>query len=121
MPALKAESHWNDQVLYGVTGDLCLTCSETITLVVCLRIRHGASLVLRNIELKVAKKSVSTPIIGRRVLESLRCDNHEMLTAMRDKYCEYIDVASRLAADGNEETGEGVENIAALFGEPIYS
>lgn len=50
----------------------------------------------------------------------LGCDNREMLTAVRDKYGEDIDMASRLPADSNEETGKRYGNIAALFGESVF-
>lgn len=95
-----------------------VACSKKVTLDVYLKIRHGSSLVLRNIEWKVAKEDVSVPIIGRRVLESLGCDNGKMLMAARDKYGEDIDVSHRLPHDGNEEESSG--NIAALFGESVF-
>lgn len=82
--------------------------------------KHGLSIVLRNIEWKVPKESISMPIIGRRVLESLRSENRAMLTAARDQYGEEIDVPSRLSANGNKETEEGDGNIAAQFRESVF-
>lgn len=79
--------------------------------------RHGKSLVLKNVERKVARETVSISNIRRRVLESLRCDNEETLTAARDKYVEDIDIASRLEANENEELKQRHGNIAALLEE----
>lgn len=56
--------------------------------------------------------------MGRRVLESPRSDNCEMLLATRDRYGDDIDVADRLAKDGREEESEG--RIAAFFGESVF-
>lgn len=59
-----------------------------------------------------------TPIVGRRVLESIRCDNREMLLAVQEKYGSDIYAKDRLTADGNEEGNSG--RIAALFGESVF-
>lgn len=110
---------WNPpQTFRGVTGDPCLTCASSVKLNVFLQIRHGTRLVLRNIQWKVTKEDITLPIIGRKVLESLGCDNREMLMAARDKYGDEIDVNQRLEDDGNKEETEG--KIAALFGESLF-
>lgn len=118
-PSTKITQYNAEQVYRGVTGEPCLTCSKKVIMDVYLKIRHGSSLVLRNIEWKVARENIAIPIIGRRVLESIGCDNREMLMAARDKYGEEIDVAQRLDDDGNKEE-ESERNIAALFGESVF-
>lgn len=60
------------------------------------------------------KRNLPTLIIGKIVLESLGCDNREMLMAARDKYGSYMNVKERLIEDGNEEEISG--KFAALFG-----
>lgn len=111
MPGAKPTSFKNDREFRSVTGEPCLTCSEKITLVVYLKIRHGTSLFLRKIEWKVVKESISVSMIRRRVRESLGCDNRKMLTATPEKFGEDIDVATRLAANDNEETWESDGNF----------
>lgn len=106
------------QIYRGITGDPCLTCERAADMDVFLKIRHGSSLILRKINWKITNEDIPSPIIGRRVLESLGCDNREMLMAARDKYGDDIDVADRLATDGNQEENEGT--IAALFGESVF-
>lgn len=49
------------------------------------------------IELKIAKESIGLPIIRRRVLESLGCDNREMLLAAKHSHDDDIDAAKRLS------------------------
>lgn len=83
-----------------------------------MKIGHGSSLILRNVEWKVAKKDISVLIIGRGVSESLGCSNWEMLMGACDKYGEYNDVSQRLAKDSDEE--EIQARIAALFGESAF-
>lgn len=102
----------------GVTGDPCLTCERSVKIDVFLQTKHGSSFILKIISWKVTKEGLPTPIIGGRVLESLGCDNKEMLMAARDNYGDNIDVADRLAGVGNEEESEG--RIAAFFGKCIF-
>lgn len=83
------------QVYRNITGDPCHTCHQVVKLDVYLHTRHGTSLILHNIIWKVSKEELRTPIIGRRVLESLGCDNREMLMVARDKLGEDIDVNMR--------------------------
>lgn len=92
-------------------------CECEVRLDVFLRIGHGSSLIFRNIVLKVSNESVQTPIIGRRVLESLGCDSREMLMAARVKDGGDIDVTERLSQDGNKDMSG---KIAALFGELVF-
>lgn len=101
-----------------VTGNPCITCYCTVKSDVFLQIRHGTSLVLRNITWRVTKEQIKTPIIGRRVLESLGCDNRAMLLAARDRLGDNIDVIERLVEDGNEE--EADSTIAALYGDALF-
>lgn len=66
-----------------------------------LSIRHGTSLILRNIVWKVTEEDFKLPILGRRVLESLGSDNREILSAARDKFRDNIDIEKRLIEDGD--------------------
>lgn len=83
-----------------------------------LRITHGPNLTLQNIAWKASKETLPTPILGRRLLESLGCDNRVMLMAPRDKYGSDINVKERLIRDGNK--GETSGKTAALFGESAF-
>lgn len=66
----------------------------------------------------ITEEKLALPIIGRSVLESLQCDNHERLLAARDRYGDDIDVVNRLKQDVNKE--ECKEKIAALVGESVF-
>lgn len=52
------------------------------------------------------------------VLESICCDNRQMLAAARDRNQDDIDVSKRLVKDGNSEGNDGL--VAALFAELIF-
>lgn len=80
-----------------------------------LQIRHGSSLILRNVNWTITKEELPSPILGRTVLKSLGCDNLDMLTAARDRYGGYICMAEHLRKGGNDE--ESDEMIAILFKE----
>lgn len=95
-------THFNPSQIYrGVTGDPCLTCNGQVKLDVLLRVRQVSNLVLRNVQWKVTKEHIHIPILSRRVLESLGCENCEMLMGTRDKYGEDVDVTERLTKDVN--------------------
>lgn len=96
-----------EDIYLVVTEDLCLTCDENVILDIFLKIRHGLSLILKNVEWKIDKEDIPVPIIGRKELEYLGCDDRELLIAARDKYGEEIDVACRLKLDGTEEESSG--------------
>lgn len=55
----------------GVIGEPCMTCEESFNTDVYLHVGRVSSLILRNINYKITKEKSSTPILGRRVLESL--------------------------------------------------
>lgn len=100
---LKPKQYRLSQVYSNVTGDPCLISHLQIPLDVYLIIRYRTSLILRNIIRKVSKKKIRTVIIGRLMLESLRCDR-SMLMAAHDKLCEDIEDNMRLKEDGNKKT-----------------
>lgn len=54
------------QVYRNVSGDPCLTCHLLVKSDVFLHIRHGTSLILRNIIWKVSNKELQILIIGRK-------------------------------------------------------
>lgn len=72
-----------------------------------MKFRHGTSIILRNVVWNVIEEDLPTPIIGRRALESLGCDNREIVLAVRDKLDSNIDVENVLKQDGSEENKEG--------------
>lgn len=67
---------------------------------------------------KVSTGNAQTPIIKRRVLESLRYDKGEMPTVTWDKYGGDINVIERMSKNRNEEIWR--EKIGAIFGEPVF-
>lgn len=102
----------------SVAGKPCLSCNQKVKIDIFLRIRHGSHLTVRNVVWKVSKESFETPIKGRSVLESLACDNLEMLMAAREKYGREIDVKEWLSDAGNDDKSS--RKIAALFGESVF-
>lgn len=71
-----------------------------------------------HLEWKIAEESIPTPILRRRVLESLGFDNREILLAARDRYRSDRDVKASLMDDSNEK--ESSSKIAALFSELVF-
>lgn len=67
MPELQPVALCSAQVYKSVTGEPCVTCNWEVSMDVFLRIRHGSSLILRNVLWKVADENITTTIIGRRV------------------------------------------------------
>lgn len=102
VPTTKVTSVNIDQTFCGTAGMPCFKFIEKLRYDISLTIKHGTSLDLIITEWKVARKTVSIPIIVRRALELLSCNYWEMPTAVSDKYDENIDIVSRLATDGNE-------------------
>lgn len=105
-------------VYSGVPGEHCLTCDKSVALDVYLKMRHGSSLILRNNTWHIPKRGIQTPIIGRMVLQSLGCNNREVLIAAKDRLGNEIDVAKKLSKDGNYE--ESSNMTASLFGESVF-
>lgn len=118
LPSVHTEKLSPSLIYRNVTGDPCLPCTQSVKLVVFLQIRHGTSLILQNINCKITDEDLKTPIIGRRVLEFLGCDNKHMLMAEYDELGDDIDVAEKLKENGNEEENESV--IAVLYGESVF-
>lgn len=83
-----------------------------------LNIRHGLNLILRNIEWKITEQLIPTFLKGRRVLESLGCDNQKTVLAARDRYGSDVDIKARLMDGGNAEESSG--EIAALCGKSVF-
>lgn len=101
-----------------VTGNRCLTCYCTVILDVLPKIRHGTSLVFRNITWRAIREQVKTPTISRGVLKSLGCDNWAMLLTARDRLGDNIDIIERVVEDGNVE--EIDSTIAAFYGDAMF-
>lgn len=102
----------------NVTCDPWLTCRQSVKVDFRLQIRHRTCLILRNIIWKATDEALKTSIIGGRVLESLGCNNQEMLLAARDKFKSDIDVNQKLEEDNNQEKDEAT--IAAPHGESVF-
>lgn len=105
-------------IFRGATRDPFLTCDRAANMDVFLHVRHGSSLIPRNMNWKMTKEEIQRSIIGRRELESPGCDNREMLMAARDKYGNEIDVAGPFVKDGNGEESNG--RIAGFIGESVF-
>lgn len=116
--SIKPEKLCPCQMYRKFSCDSCLSWRRLVKLDVYFCFRNGMSLLLRKILWKVSKEKSQTPIIGRRVLESFRCDSRKMLMAALDELGEDIDVKMQLKEDGNKPKNEGM--IAALYGESVF-
>lgn len=72
---------------------------------------------LKKISWRITEEDIGSPILGKRVLESLECVNREMLLAIKGRYGDDIDVACFIKQYKNEEGCE--RKIVALFGESV--
>lgn len=80
----------------SVSGEIFVRCNGRVFLDRCLKESHDKILILRNVMWKISREDVKTPIIGRRVLEYIRCDNRAILETARNKLNEEIDAAKKL-------------------------
>ena len=81
------------QIFSGVGSNATITCSKKIVADINLIIRHGSSLILRNILWKVCDFENSTnAIIGRPLLDSIGCSNKTMLQSIADANTSGIDL-----------------------------
>lgn len=103
---------------HHVLGDPWLTCVQSAKLDVFLQIRHGASIILRNMNWMVTEEDLKALIIGRRVLEFAGCENKDTLLAVHDKLEDDIDVTNNRKENGNEKENEGV--TADLYGKSVF-
>lgn len=106
------------QVYKGVTEDPCWTFKMSANMDVLPQIRHGSALSLRSVGQKIMEKKVPLPIMGRKALQSLGCDNREIVMAARGRYGDDIDAENRLKRSCNQEESEG--EIDVLFGEYVF-
>lgn len=74
------------------TGTAKVICGKTVKADVELRIRHGASLLLRNVEWAVSDQQAEHVLIGRPVLEGLGLDTKKNLEAASDKHNGIVNV-----------------------------
>lgn len=100
----------------GVGEDSLVTCTDIIKTSVLLKIWHANHLLLRNVELLVAKENTEHAIIGRPLLESIGCDNKTLLAATADKFGGIIDAPE--VVSNNEDENKGT--IAPLLDEGIF-
>lgn len=63
-----------------------IKCDKKITLDLELHIRHGTSLMLRNMGWYVITQAVNEPLLGRAVLEALGPNTSDILAAAADRY-----------------------------------
>lgn len=80
----------------GILSGAALYCSERVTMNVYLNISHGLLLYTRDILWKIPQKSIPCVILGRPVLQSIGCDNREMLEAFCHRHDGGIYVERRL-------------------------
>lgn len=103
LPSWQMEELSLSLIFPSVTEDPCIMCAQSIFLDVFLQIRHGTSLIPRNINWKLTDEDLKTPIIARNVLESLGCDNRDMLLAAPNMMRDDINVSEKLNQNGNKE------------------
>lgn len=108
-----------EQMYRDVTSAPCLTCKPAAEMDVFMHTQHGSKLILRRITWRITEEDTPRPILGRRVVESLGCDNREMLIAAQDRNGEDVDVVERRKEDENNEESDGM--IAALFGKAVFT
>lgn len=70
-----------------------------------LHIRHGSSLLLRNLVWLVTERYVTTPLLGRPILEALGINTRELLAAAADRFSGSVDADQMLAT--LDERGDG--------------
>lgn len=70
-----------------------------------LIIRHGPSLLLRDITLKVSKKHIPCPILGEPVLQFIGCRNKKHVIGCCDSNGGDIDVGKALKMKGIRKVG----------------
>lgn len=83
----------------------CLTCDNAVSIDTELKIRHGAALVLRNLNWLVTEQPVAEPLIGRPLLEALGLNTRELLAAAADRFAGSIDAERLLGTFA--ERGDG--------------
>ncbi|KAI0557832.1 hypothetical protein FGB62_258g06 [Gracilaria domingensis] len=69
-----------------------LTCDLKVTADVSLKIRHGKSMILRNVDWLIANESTSGILIGRQLLNALGLNNRVLLTAAMSKVGEDVGI-----------------------------
>lgn len=79
-----------DQIYQGVTGEPCVACSKRAAPDVQFKIRHCSSLVLKNDEWMVVKKSF------RFELKDAKCSSRKDVTIVKISWLREINTAKRL-------------------------
>lgn len=97
----------------GLSGKICVRCTKQVLLNVHLKIRHGSSLLLKNIVWKIAGEYISSAVLGGPVLKSI------ILEAACGQNNGEIAVNKALKPDEIEEEDKSAE-IAAMFGDSIF-
>lgn len=78
-PDLKVSTLERPVLYRDVSEPACATCDKQVTLDIYLKVRHGSNLTLPDITCSIPQEELNSPNIGRRVLESIGCDNRIML------------------------------------------
>lgn len=106
-----------------------LVCKKEAVIDTELHIRHGSSLLLRNVAWLVTNQQVETPLLGRPIQEALGLNTRELLEAAADRFAGGFDAERMLASltkqgDGrvsritegvfHSEGGEQVEDDAIM-------
>lgn len=118
LPNITTETLVLSQVYRGVTGKQRLTCQSTVELDVHISTTHGTRLMLGNVVWKATEEHFKTPVLARRVLESLGGGNREMLLASRDKFGHNVYIEERFIDAESEKKRDGT--IAVLYGESVF-
>ncbi len=73
--------------------DAYIKCTHTATIDVELHVRHGTTLILRNLKWLVTEQRVREPLLGRPTLEALGLNTANILAAAADKHGGEVDAA----------------------------
>lgn len=90
---------------HGRDGIAKVVCDRTVRADVQLKIRHGSTLLLRNVEWAVSKQKARHVLIGRPLLEALGLDMKNILEAACDKNNGIINVPDILPSQINPKPG----------------
>lgn len=108
----------------GVGTHAQISCSNSITLSLLLRIRHARNLFIRNVWFFVGDSPGDNVIVGRPLMEKLGINTRELLDAVHDYSGGTVDLSSITPNNAflpsisiNQLTSQGIFHSAAANGE----
>lgn len=110
-----------------------IVCDKVATMTVELHIRHGTTLVLRNLKWFVTKQPCNEPLLSRQVLETLGLNTEEILASAADRHSGEIDMShcgtdtesirgkvARIVEEGVYHADAGVDDMEEEASEWVY-